>query len=150
MGIRKWLDSLTSKKDNTPEDPAAAQKRKREENAKKIRRIGKAVELAGKASAVVDDASRKAGELKDAAVEKLGDKIEAVKPAADAIDAVTGAAANKAKELFAAAAKKAAEIKEDQARKPSTGSGLLDTLVPGVPPEADNKKKKPDQPPPAP
>ena len=50
------------------------------------------------------------------------------------------------------AGEKVDEIKKDNAKKPTTGSSLLDLLTPAVPETDATKPKlaKPDQPPPAP
>lgn len=100
-----------------------------------------------KAAALKDNAlekgaelAEKAGEVRDAAVIKGMEIAEKAKPIADVIKNETTTAFNNVKDKLT---KKDEAPKEDtpKAEKPSTGSGLLDGILPAVPPKKNDDSK---------
>lgn len=164
MGMKDWLDKLKKKaEDVTKEetDPAKIKQQKKEAAEKTFKRTTSAIKLAKKGLEVYNDVSKKAGEITDAAAEKTAELAEKAKPIAEKIDNATAKAGEAAKGAFDAVKDKVAggvdaanqkleEAKKDAAKKPSTGSGLLDLIAPAVPETDATKPKEPPKTPPAP
>ena len=149
-GMKDWLDNLkkaAAEKRKKANDPVAQKEAKKAEVKKTTARAIKAIDLAkkgadqyGKVAKTVDDATGKVAE-------KALDIAEKVAPLADKADKAVSAFGQKVKGLFRKAADKAHELKESGDDKPSTGSGILDSLLPAVPETDATKPKAKDAPP---
>ncbi|MBI1215927.1 MAG: hypothetical protein GC185_08935 [Alphaproteobacteria bacterium] len=160
MGMKDWLDKFTKNakdKEQESKDPEAIKKAKKEAAERTFRRTTKAIQIAKKGLSTYNDTSKKVGELTDEATKKAAELAEKAKPAAEKVDKAAGWVGKKAKGAFEtakgtvnkgvdAASKKIEEVREDNAKKPSTGSGLLDLLAPAVPETDATKPKKPAAP----
>jgi hypothetical protein len=155
MGMKDWLDKIKQKAEDKLEqnnDPDAHRKAKKENAEKTFRRTTKAIQMAKKGLETYNTANKKIEELSEDATKKAAELAEKAKPAAEKVDQATGWIGKKAKGAFDAAkeqvnkgvdaaGKKLDEVREENAKKPSTGSGLLDLLAPAVP-ETDATKPK--------
>jgi hypothetical protein len=164
MGMKDWLDKIKQKVEDRKKeesDPAIVRKKKKEANEKNFRRMTTAIKWAKQGMEGYNTVSKKAGEITDAAAEKAGDLAEKAKPIAEKIDNAAAAVGETAKGAFEAvkdkvaggvdaANKKLDEAREDSAKKPSTGSSLLDFIAPAVPETDATKPKDPQLKPPAP
>lgn len=160
MGLKKFFENLKKKAEDhlKPEtDPAKIKAAKKAAAEKTFKRTTSAIKWAKKGLETYNDASKKVGDITDAAAEKTAQLAEAAKPIAEKIDNAASAAGEKAKVAFDvvkdkvvqgvdAAGKKIEETKQDNAKKPTTGSGLLDFIAPAVP-ETDATKPKKVEPP---
>lgn len=146
--------------------------RKKQEAEEKFERTVEAIRMGQKGVDAAKGIAGKAGETIGAATDKIKGMIgrrgeetpatEAETPEAEKqkgpglfartkgmLGGAFGTAKNKAAEGAKAAGEKIEEIKKDNAKKPSTGSSLLDMLAPAVPEtEATKPKelKKPEEP----
>lgn len=169
MGMKDWFKRLQDDAEDKlkkADDPEAQRNAKREDNARAIRRAATAMKLAQKGIKAYGDASKKAEEIGKTITEKTAEIAEKAQPLAGKVDEAASAARGKLKGAFDvirdAAAKgadaageqisqHAEKARAEQAKKPSTGSSLLDMLIPAVP-ETDATKpkappaKKPDAP----
>jgi hypothetical protein len=155
MGLKKFLENLKKKaEDHLKEetDPAKIRQAKKAAAEKTFKRTTTVIKWAKKGMETYNDVSQKVEKVTDAAAEKTANLAEKAKPIADKIDNVAGAVGEKAKQAFDvvkdkvvqgvdAAGKKIEETREESAKKPSTGSGLLDFIAPAVP-ETDATKPK--------
>lgn len=155
MGLKKFLENLKKKAEDhlKPEtDPAKIKAAKKAAAEKTFKRTTSVIKWAKKGIETYNDASKKVEQITDAAAEKTADLAEKAKPIADKIDKAASTVGEKAKVAFDvvkdkvvqgvdAAGKKIEETREENAKKPSTGSGLLDFIAPAVP-ETDATKPK--------
>lgn len=176
MGLKNFLDRF-KKKSEEPEntDPLAAKKAEKERTRRNAERAAKAFGLAKKGLDTFNAGAEKARDIKDTIKEKISGVAEKATPAAEKVDEAAAdvaagkvgqtvskigdtaksaldAAKNGLKAAVNAAGEKATAAKEEAAQKPSTGSTLLDILLPAVP-ETDATKpkaKKADDTPPSP
>lgn len=165
MGLKNFLDKLKKKaeghlKEET--DPAKIRAAKKEANERKMKRTASLIKGAQKGLEVYNNVAKKVEDMTDAAAEKTAELAEKAKPLADKVDSAAGAVGDKASKVFksvkdsvvdgaSAAGAKVGELREESAKKPSTGSGLLDLLAPAIPETEATKPKAPkEQKPPAP
>lgn len=165
MGMKDWLDRIqknAADKLQKEQDPAEQRKQKKEENAKAVNRAAKLVKTASEAVKTYNKAAKKVDEISTDVTKKTIEIAEKAKPMADKVDQTTGNAGKYLKGAFSViknkvskgadeagkqVGKKVDQIRDEQSKKPSTGSGLLDFLAPAVPEtEATKPKKKPDAP----
>ncbi len=160
MGLKKFFDNLKKKaEDHLKEetDPAKIKQAKKAAAEKTFKRTTTAIKWAKKGIETYNDVSKKVEKVTDAAAEKTAELAEKAKPLADKLDKAANAAGEKAMHAFEvvkdkvvegseAAGKKIEEVKQDNAKKPSTGSGILDFIAPAVP-ETDATKPKAKEPP---
>lgn len=168
MGLKNFLDKLKKKAEGHLQeetDPAKIRAAKKEANEKKMKRTASLIKGAQKGMEVYNNVAKKVEEITDGVAEKTAELAEKAKPAAEKVDKAAGVVGDKASKAFksakdaivdgaSAAGGKIEEIREENAKKPSTGSGLLDILAPAIPEtEATKPKKSPEPPkatPPAP
>ena len=155
MGLKNFFEKLKKKaEDHLKEetDPAKIKQQKKENAEKTFKRTTFAIKWAKKGIETYNDASKKVEKITDAAAEKTAALAEKAKPLAEKVDNAAAAVGEKAKVAFDvvkdkvvqgadAAGKKIEEVKQDNAKKPTTGSGLLDLIAPAVP-ETDATKPK--------
>lgn len=161
MGMKDFLEKIRKKVEDRKKeetDPAVIRKKKKEAAEKTFKRTTTAIKWSKKAMETYNTVSKKAEEITDAAAEKTAQLAEKAKPIAEKIDSAASAAGQTLKGAFevvkdqvvkgaGAAGEKIEEIKQDNAKKPSTGSGLLDLITPAVPEtDATKPKAKDDQP----
>lgn len=160
MGLKKFFENLKKKaEDHLKEetDPAKIRQAKKEAAEKTFKRTTTAIKWAKKGIETYNDVSKKVEEVTDAAAEKTAQLAEKAKPLAEKLDNAASAAGEKAKSAFGAvkdsvsqgvdaAGKKIDEVKQDNAKKPTTGSGLLDLIAPAVPETDATKPKAKDAP----
>jgi len=163
MGMKDWLNKMQKNakdKLEKEQDPAEQRKQKREENARAVNRTAKLIKTATKAVQTYNKASKKADELSTDATKKTIELAEKAKPLAEKVDQAAGKAGETAGKLGRnlkgaflvikdkvskgadEAGKQVDKIREEQAKKPSTGSGLLDFLAPAVPETEATKPKQ--------
>ena len=159
MGMKDWLNNVKKKAEDylkEETDPAKIRAEKKAANERKMKRTAAAIKLAQKGNQIYNDVSDKVEKVTDAAATKTVELVEKAKPLVEKVDQVAGVvgdtatgAFNVAKEKVVdgviAAGGKIGEIREDNAKKPSTGSGLLDLLAPAVP-STDATKPKTEAP----
>ena len=164
MGMKDWFKRMQDNAEdklNKAEDPQAQRDAKREQNARNLRRAATAAKLAQKGLKAYGDASKKADEIGKAITEKTAEIAEKAQPIAGKVDEAASDFGLKIKGAFEVVkdrARKGAEAAGDQiegqvdkaraeqAKKPSTGSGILDMLIPGVPDTDATKPKTPPAP----
>lgn len=164
MGLKNFLDRLKKKaEDHLHEetDPAKIRAAKKEANEKKMKRTASIIKGAQKGLEVYNNVAKKVEDITDGLAEKTAELAEKAKPAAEKVDKAAGVVGDKASKAFksakdavvdgaSAAGSKIDEIREENAKKPSTGSGLLDILAPAVPETEATKPKAPKDKPSAP
>jgi hypothetical protein len=164
MGLKKFLENLKKKaEDHLKEetDPAKIKQQKKANAEKTFKRTTTAIKWAKKGIETYNNVSDKVEKVTDAAAEKTAQLAEKAKPIAEKIDNAVSATGEKAKQAFnvvkdkvvegtEAAGKKIDEVKQDNAKKPTTGSGLLDLIAPAVPDTDATKPKAKDATPPTP
>ena len=164
MGLKNFFEKLKKKaEDHLKEetDPAKIKQAKKAAAEKTFKRTTTVIKWAKKGMEGYNDASKKVEQITDAAAEKTAELAEKAKPLAEKLDNATAAVGDKAKAAFDvvkekvvqgvdAAGKKVEEVKQDNAKKPTTGSGLLDFIAPAVPETDATKPKPPKAAPPAP
>lgn len=159
MGMKDWLKRLQENAEDKlkkADDPQAQRDAKREENARNVRRAASAVKMAQKGLKAYNDASKKAGEIGRTVTEKTAEIAGKAQPLAGKVDETADALGKKIKGAFDVVKEKVSKgadaageqigdkidsARAEQAKKPSTGSSLLDILMPGVP-ETDATKPK--------
>lgn len=171
MGLSNLLKGLKEKAENflkEETDPAKIRAAKKEANEKKMKRTAAGIKLAQKGLEVANNVSAKIEQVSDAAAETTAKLAEKAAPLAEKVDAVAGktidgaiTAASKAGETAVTAfnvvkdkvvegtltaGAKIEEIKEESAKKPSTGSSILDLIAPAVPNTEATKPKNPETP----
>lgn len=105
----------------------------------------KAVELKDSALEKGAELADKAGDVRDAALIKGMELVEKAQPIAEVIKNETTTAFNNVKDKLTKK-EEAPETDAPKAEKPSTGSGLLDGILPAVPPKKEDGKDKPAAP----
>lgn len=164
MGMKDWLKRLQENAEDKlkkSEDPQEQRNAKREENARAVRRAATLAKLAQKGIKTYGEASKKADEIGKAITEKTADLAGKAQPLAGKVDEATDALGKKLKGAFEvvkdkvskgtdAAGEQLDKARAEQAKKPSTGSSLLDMLMPGVPETDATKPKAPEGDKPAP
>lgn len=151
---REWIEKLKKAADEKlnkkPLDPKEERELKKAETRKMAERTIKAIDIAKKGAAQYEKVAKKVDEAAKGATEKAADLLEKAKPLADKVDDAANAVGNaastagkKVKGLFQRAAKKVEDAKKDNAKKPTTGSGILDLLTPAVPETEATKPKEP-------
>lgn len=158
MGMKDWFKRLqegAEDKIKKSEDPQEQRSAKREENARAIRRAAAVAKMAQKGIKAYGDASKKADEIGKTITEKTADLAGKAQPLAGKVDEATDALGKKLKGAFGfvkdkvskgtdAAGEQIDKVRADQAKRPSTGSGLLDMLIPAVPETDATKPKAPE------
>lgn len=136
MGMRDFLEKMKQQAEERlnpkPLTPEQERARKAEEAKKTFKRTAKAMELGQKAIKISKDVGDKTDALKDAAAKVFLDVTDKSAPLADKVDGLAGKL------------KKAVNGPDDGTAKPdrpkkTSGSGLLDLLVP--PADHDATKK---------
>ncbi|MDY0010095.1 MAG: hypothetical protein RBS08_10335 [Bdellovibrionales bacterium] len=168
MGMKDWFKRLQENAEDKlkkADDPQEQRNAKREENARAIRRAATVAKLAQKGIKTYGEASKKAGEIGRSLTEKTAELAEKAQPIAGKVDETAGQLGQKIKGAFDVVKDKVAKgtdaagtqlgdkiegARQEQAKKPSTGSGLLDILMPGVPETDATKPKAPAPKAPAP
>jgi uncharacterized coiled-coil DUF342 family protein len=138
--LDKLQKSLTEKEEQA-KDPAVEKAEKKEQAKKNFDRMNTVMGWAKKGVDQYNKAAKKTGELLDTAAEKTVELVEKAKPVAEKIDEKANEIGGKLKPVADKVTEKADEFNKSQAKKPSTGSGLLDILTPAVP-ETDATKPK--------
>lgn len=158
MGMKDWLKRLQENAEDKikkSEDPQEQRNAKREENARAIRRAAAAGKLVQKGIKAYGEASKKADEIGKTITEKTADLAGKAQPIAGKVDEAADALGKKLKGAFEvvkdkvskgtdAAGEQIDKARADQAKKPSTGSGLLDMLIPAIPETDATKPKAPE------
>ncbi|MBI3442051.1 MAG: hypothetical protein HY052_09685 [Proteobacteria bacterium] len=145
-GTKNWLEKLQKKAEEKLErdaDPRVQKEIKKEKSRKMSQRTFKLLGWAKKGSEEYNKAAKKADEAAADLTEKTVEVVEKIKPLAETVDKAAESLGQKTKCFFKRVAKKVGDIKEDQARKPGTGSGILDILAPAVPDKDAIKSKAP-------
>jgi len=158
MGMKDWLKRLQENAEDKlkkSDDPQEQRKNKREENARAVRRAATVAKLAQKGIKAYGDASKKADEIGKTITEKTAGLAGKAQPIAGKVDEATDALGKKLKGAFQivkdkvskgtdAAGEQIDKVRAEQAKKPSTGSGLLDMLIPAIPETEATKPKAPE------
>jgi microcompartment protein CcmL/EutN len=110
-------------------------------NFKKIIKAArdKAAELKDAAVEKGSELADKAGEIRDTAIIKGMELVEKAQPIAEVIKNETTTAFNNVKDKLSKK-DEAPEAETPKAEKPTTGSGLIDSIIPVVPPKKDDSK----------
>ncbi len=147
--LKKFMDKVqqTAKDKLTQDqDPQVQKAAKKEANKKTAERAVKAAKIVKQGVEAYNHTAKKLDEAVTDVTQKTITLAEHAKPLAEKIDGAISTAGEEVKDAFGNAQKKiqdkVADLKKGAADKPSTGSGILDLLLPGIP-ETDATRPKP-------
>lgn len=156
MGMKDFFNNMrdnAAKKIEAETDPKAQREKEKQHARKVFERTTTAIKWAKKGIEGYNNAAQKVEDIREDIAEKKIKIADAAAPAAEKIDAAAHKASEAAAGAFGAlkdklaAGKhaldsKIADTRANNAKKPSTGSSLLDFISPAVP-ETDETKPAP-------